>query len=237
MAPETTASGGPYEAAQLGTTTPARLAYTAAEYGYAGLVLRTSPGVDRTFSLDRIPEPDLAVAIELDPATPQEASGAINHYRSACDLLFVRGGTTRLNRFAVEDPRVDVLTAPFADDGDINHIMTNAAAANNVAIEIRLGQALRARGGTRTRAIKDLRKLHGLLDDADAPYVVSGAPTGHLQLRAPSELRALGGTIGVDPAMIDHGLAAWGRRLQANRQRRDTTTIEPGVRRGRPDGS
>ncbi len=225
-----------YEAARPDKATTARLAYTAAEYGYEGLIIRATPDTVedvREVAAD-IPL-DIGIGIELDPVDRQEASGAVNHYRSACDLLFVRGGSPTLNRFAVENARVDVLTAPMARNGDINHVIAKAAADHHVAIELRLAPVLRGRGGTRARAIRDRRKLMDILDATDAPYVVSADAHSHLQLRAPRALQALGEVIGLSETRIAAGLDRWGSLLKRARNRQSETYIEPGVRRGHPD--
>lgn len=225
-----------YEALRPEGATVSRLALTVAEYGYDGLVVRASPEtVDRIRARAAEVPQSVGIAIELEPADRQEASGAVGHYRSDADLLLLRGGTPDLNRFAVEDPRVDVLTAPMAESGDVNHVIAGAAAENGVAIELNLGPVLRTSGGRRVRAIRDRRKLIELVADADAPWVASADATDHLQVRAPRELCALGDVIGVGADVIETGLAAWHRLLERTRRRRDPSFVEPGVRRGRPE--
>jgi RNase P/RNase MRP subunit p30 len=121
-----------------------------------------------------------------------------------------------LNEFAVRQPRVDVLTHPMTD-GDLNHVMTREAAANEVRIEVDLGSVLRAKGGRRVRTLGGLRKLRELLEAYDAPFVVSGDPSSHLGLRAPRELIAVGETIAIErliamPESEKRALGEAGRR-------------------------
>jgi ribonuclease P/MRP protein subunit RPP1 len=80
------------------------------------------------------------------------------------------------------------------------------------------------------QAIQGLRKLRELVQQYDVPYVVSGDPRSHLELRAPRELYAVGGTVGVDPQTVEAGLAAWGEIAARNRERQAETFVEPGVR-------
>jgi len=225
-----------YEAVRPRDATVSRLALTVAEYGYDGLVVRAVPEDLGTLKTQAAAVPQsVGVGLELNPANRQEASGAVGHYRSECDLLLVRGGTPDLNRFAVEDPRVDVLTAPMAEQGDVNHVIAAAAATNSVAVELNLGPILRTSGGRRVQAIRDRRKLIELLEDANTPWVASADAADHLQVRAPRDLVALGEVIGVGTDPIETGLATWGRLLERNQQRQDPSVIEPGVSRGRPE--
>ena len=227
-----------------GDSTAARLAATADRYGYDGVIVR---GVDAHPDYDRLRESlptDLVDAAEVVAPDPQHASGAVGNARTDRTVVCVRGGTDALNRFAVEQPRVDVLTRPFvgnpgsegargADGGDVNHVLVKAARDNAVLIEVNLGPVLRENGGSRVRHLDRLRRLKRLLDHYDAPYVVSANAASHLQLRAPREVAAVGAAIGLGEEWTRAGLAAWGDRVARNRHRRSESFIAPGVERGR----
>jgi ribonuclease P/MRP protein subunit RPP1 len=241
-----------------GAATPARFAATAARYGYRGLVVRatgpapTGPepadGTDEDASY-RPPtyaavaaeyDIDVVDAVEVRADDPGSASGAVGNYRRDRTLVLVRGGTTGLNRFAAEQDRVDVLTHPFGTSGtaaDVNHVVVKAARDHGVRIEFALGPVLRASGGQRVRALRKLRKLREIVSHYDAPFVVSGAPSSHLQLRAPRELAAVGEAIGLGTDRVTAGLREWGRLAARNRDRQSDTYVEPGVRRGRADAN
>lgn len=227
---------GPYEAVHAhpdGQATPARLVKTAAEYGFAGVVVRTrAADYDADELADRF-RTDVVRGVEVVADDPESASGAVGNFRPDCDLLAVRGGSPTLNRFAVEQDRVDVLTRPFADRGDVNHVLVKAALANDVRIEVNLGPVLRSAGGRRVRHVQKLRKLRELLAAFDAPSVVSGSAESHLELRAPRELVAAGQRIGFDADGIRDGLAEWGRVAARNREYRSDEFVSPGVKRGR----
>ncbi|RLM59421.1 ribonuclease P [Halobellus sp. Atlit-31R] len=220
-----------------GESTAARFATTADRYGYDGVIVRAD---DADPDYERLRERlgvDVADAAEIAAADPQHASGAVGNARTKHTLVFVRGGTNALNRFAVEQDRVDVLTRPFEGDGDgdgdVNHVLAKAASEHRVWIEVNLGPVLRDRGGHRVRHLDKLRRLRRLVDHYDAPYVVSANPRSHLQLRAPRELVALGGEIGLGEDWTRAGLDAWGRLVARNRERLSESFIVPGVERGR----
>ncbi|MFO7926682.1 MAG: RNase P subunit p30 family protein [Halobacteriota archaeon] len=213
-----------------GSATVARLAKTAARYGYDGIVIRNHGDAQATYDAGGIAsEYDIEVVsgIEIRTEDPGRASGLIGNYRSKRTVVCVHGGA--LNRFALEQPQVDVLAHPM-DGGDVNHVLARSAAENGVHVEFNLSRVLRADGGPRVEAISDLRKLRELVEQYDAPYVVSADARSHLQLRGPRELIALGETIGFDREAIVGGVRAWGEIASRNRERQSETFVEPGVR-------
>ena len=216
-----------------GESTAARFAATAARYGFDGVAVRAA---DADYDPKRIREAygvDVVDGAEVVADDPQGASGAVGNHRPDCTLLSVRGGTDALNRFAVEQERVDVLTRPLSGDGDFNHVLARKAAENGVRVEFDLGPALRTSGGRRVQALQGMRKLRELVEQYDAPFVVSATPDSHLRLRAPRELVAVGERLGFDDGRIRAGLAEWGRIAERNRRRRSESFIGPGVERGR----
>lgn len=219
-----------------GNSSVARHARTAADYGFSGIVVRNH-GDDRTeYDPERIREAsgiDVVRGVEIRADSPEQASGYLGNYRDDYTVLVVHGGTDALNRFAVEQERVDVLAHPMRGEGDFNHVLAKAAAENGVRVEFDFEPVLRAEGGPRVQALADTRKLRELVEKYDAPYVVSANPTSHLQLRGPRELKAVGERIGFSREGIEGGLREWGRLAERNRERRSESFIEPRVRRGR----
>ncbi|WP_049903479.1 RNase P subunit p30 family protein [Halococcus agarilyticus] len=233
-----------YEAVRAypdGESTAARFALTAVEYGFDGVVVRNTPETEMVDGPDRDgPDGeeiaaeygvDVVDGIEIDTDDASAASARIKDCRGERTMILVRGSSA-LNRFACEEPRVDVLARPMAD-GDVNHVLARAAARNGVRFEFDFGRVLRLSGGRRVQALADLRKLREIAFQYDAPYVVSASPESHLQLRAPRELLAVGETIGFDREDVERGLAEWGRLAARNRERLSESFIEPGVRRGK----
>jgi ribonuclease P/MRP protein subunit RPP1 len=224
--------------AATGRTTTARFAVTAAEAGFGGIVVAN----DHDDPVDYDPETirdayeiDVVDGIEISTAEKGDVSGAVSKYRRQTTVLLVRGGTETVNRYAVETPEVDVLRAPMAGDGDVNHVIVKSAMRNGVRIEVNLGPVLRATGGPRVQALRDLRKLRELLEYFDAPFVVSADPHTHLQVRGPRELVAVGEQIGFDAAQIRSGLAEWHHIAETNREKRSSEYVTEGVHRGRYD--
>jgi ribonuclease P/MRP protein subunit RPP1 len=227
-----------YEAVQAspgGDTPVARLVETASEYGYDGVVVRNHgdepPEYDRSAVEDRYGG-DVVDGVEVRADDPSRASGFVGNYRDSKTVVAVHGGSTAINRFAVEQPAVDVLAHPMAGDGDVNHVLAKEAAENGVRLEFSFGGVLRADGGERVQALRGLRKLRELVFEYDVPYVVSGGPTSHLELRAPRELTAVADVAGFEPETVTEGLREWGRLAERNRLRTSEAFVEPGVYRG-----
>ncbi|MDS0477521.1 RNase P subunit p30 family protein [Natrinema sp. 1APR25-10V2] len=219
-----------------GQSTVARFAKTAADYGFEGVVVRNHSDARADYDPDLIGEEygiDVVEGVEIRAEDQQQASGAVGNFRTAETIVGIHGGTASLNRFAVEQAKVDVLAHPMAGDGDVNHVLVKAALENGVRLEFDLSGVLRTSGGRRVRHIQSLRKLREIVTHYDAPYVVSADPTSHLELRAPRELKAVGEQIGFSETFIEEGLAEWGRLAERNRHVQSESFIEPGVERGR----
>jgi ribonuclease P/MRP protein subunit RPP1 len=233
-----TVSVGPHEAVHAhpdGGATVARHALTAAELGYEGLLVRNHGDAPAEYDPVAVGETygvDVVRGVEIRTDDRGQAASLVSRYRSRT-LVCVHGGDDAINRFAAEEPRVDVLSHPMADGGDLNHVIAEAAAANGVRVEFDLSPVLHRTGGSRVQAVGRLQKLADLVADADCPYVVSATPGSHLDWRAPRELVAVAERCGFDPEWTRDGLAEWGRLAARNRDRLDEDYLEPGVRRGR----
>lgn len=216
-----------------GEATVARLALTADAYGYEGVVVRNHGDRQADYDAARVAEAygvDVVRGIELRSDDRSQLRGLVSSYREERTLLCVHGGDVAVNRFACEQPAVDVLAHPTRGDGDVNHVLAKAAAENGVRLEFNLGRVLRDDGGTRVRAVRGLRKLRELVETYDAPYVVTADPASHLELRAPRELVALGEVVGFDAEQVREGLREWGRLAERNRDRQSEAFLEQGVR-------
>lgn len=214
-----------------GDATAARHAQTAARYGYDGLVVRTDIDEDLADIRNQYGI-DVVSGVEIAVDRPEEAGRIVGDVRSESELVSVRGGSDRLNRFAVEQDRVDVLARP-TEGGDFNHVLAKKAVAHGTRVEFDLGPLLRSSGGRRVRALRDLRKLREIVNNYETPYVVTASSRSHLQLRAPRELVAVGEQAGFEPEWLRDGLAEWGEIAAQNRRRLSEEFIAPGTEHGR----
>jgi ribonuclease P/MRP protein subunit RPP1 len=224
-----------------GQATVARLAMTASEYGYEGVVVRNHGDSPASYDPDAVAETygvDVVPGVEVRAEDPSRASGFVGNHRDRHTIVAVHGGDPAINRFAVEQPAVDVLAHPTrvrdahpTREGEFDHVLAREAAENGVRVELSLRPLVTDRGGTRVRAIERLRRLADILDQYDAPFVVSVDPHSHLALRSPRDLAALAETAGLDGETVREGLAEWGRLAERNRERASEQFVEPGVYR------
>jgi ribonuclease P/MRP protein subunit RPP1 len=216
-----------------GDATVARHALTAAEYGYEGIVVRNHGDRQTEYDPEAVADAhgiDVVAGVELRSDDRSQLSGLVSRYRDERTIVCVHGGDDAVNRFACEQPAVDVLAHPTRDGGDFNHVLAKAAERNGVRVEFDLGPVLRTDGGRRVQALAALRKLREIVAHYDTPYVVSANPTAHLQVRAPRELVAVAEQVGFDPAWTREGLREWGRLAARNRDRAAESFLSPGVR-------
>lgn len=215
-----------------GESTVARLALTASEFGYGGIVVRNHGDDQADYDADEVQDAygiDVVDGVEIRADDPSRASGFVGNHRDRRTVVMVHGGTEAINRFAVEQPAVDVLAHPMRGDGDVNHVLARAAARNDVRVEFSLAHVCRRDGGARVQAIRGLRKLRELVEQYDVPYVVSADPHSHLHLRSPRDLTALGEVVGFDAEQVEAGLREWGKLAERNRHRQSNAFVEPGV--------
>lgn len=210
-------------------------AVTAATWGFDGIVIRNHGDATATYhgeSIQAVADIDIVDGIELRADDPSRLTGYLGNHRAQTTIIVVHGGREAVNRFAVNQPRVDVLAHPTHGDAAVDEVLVRTAASNNVRLEFNFARVLRATGGSRVRAIAQLRKLRELVDDADAPFVVTADPFSHLHLRAPRELMAVGEVLEFSREEIETGLVEWHRIATTNRERLADDYVEPGVRRG-----
>ena len=140
-----------------GTSTVARMASTAREYGYDGIVVRNHGDSPASYDPAAIRDQygiDVVTGVEIRASDPSQASGFVGSHRVDQTLVLVHGGEPAINRFAVEQAAVDVLAHPMAGDGDFNHVLAREAKRQGVRVEFPLEGVLRRSGGRRVRALQ-----------------------------------------------------------------------------------
>lgn len=192
-----------------GSSTIARFAQRGTRLGYDGIVVRNGETALRSAAVDQIREAygiDVITAVELAPAVPDDVSGRLPQLGREQRLVFVQGGTRRINRFVANQRDVDVLTRPITHEGpSVGVAVAKAAIEHDVHVEIDLSP-LREAGGRRVRYIDRLTRLWRLIDHYDVPYVVSIRPQSHLELVSVHDLAALGTAVGLDKSAVRTGL-------------------------------
>jgi len=198
-------------------TTPARMAHTAARAGYDAVVLRSHfDGRGDYPSYDVPDDPPVRVheGTEVRADGVEALHEGVRRAESeGAAVVAVHGGDETLNRAAV-DAGADLLAHPNRGRGrSFNHVLAREAAEAGVAVELSLAPVLRASGGERVEAVRDLRVTLRLVRKYGTPFVVSADPRTHLHLRAHRELRALAALVGIEDGEFGRGVDETPRAL------------------------
>lgn len=130
-------------------------------------------------------------AVVLDASSWGELKRKITQNREKADILAFKGGDEKLNRKAIEEPRLDVLLHPEKnrEHSGLNHILAEKAAENYVAIGLDFSYLYHS--SRRDLVMKDWRKNINLLEKYNAPYIITTRAQKSYQLRAPRDLASL----------------------------------------------
>jgi len=171
------------------------MAEIASGYGYAGIAI-TNHTPHQPQKPDMTDHPGIAVysGIEIVAKNPHHLMQMIQKHRAKVRVLSVHGGNEKINRAAVENHAVDILSHP---DEQLNHVLMRFASENRVAIEFNLDSIIRMRGRARVRALTNFRHNLKLARKYGAPMILASNAQSIYDLRAPREMIALAGIFGM----------------------------------------
>jgi len=153
--------------------------------------------------------------------------------RREFDLLLVRGGTNLMNRIAVENRGVDILTHPDYERKDcgINHVLARLAKENEVAIEINLREVLNSEGLIRKNVLTNHMDIIKLYKKFKFPLIVSSGALSHWQIKDPKVLISYLVTLGLEMKEAKEALTKTPKRIiERVKEWRSEKWIMPGVR-------
>ena len=202
------------------TETPAAdLLSLARRYGYAGIAItnhdqfyEAHPGL-----------PGLFTGVEIQTESVTELKRAVKHYGGKVNLVVVHGGSEKINRAAVEHPRVDILAHPCGEKGEggLNHVLVRYAAANGVAIDFNLDALIHTRRTDRARLLSKMREILRLVRKYHAPMLLTSHAQSLYELRAPREMMALAALIGLSPEEARAAVSDFPAGVLAKRWKRE----------------
>ncbi|MCW7076507.1 MAG: ribonuclease P protein component 3 [Candidatus Syntrophoarchaeum sp.] len=167
------------------------------KYGYSGCVILNHS--DKWFPSPDIDLPEgfrLFWGVEIRAESVGELTKLVGKFRSRVDLLAVHGGNETIDRAALDNKNVELLSHP----GRMNHIMMKLAAQKKIAIEFNLFDLIHREGKFRSRSLFKLRENLKLARKYGVQTVLTGGISSIYDLRAPREVIALSKLIG----MSDH---------------------------------
>ncbi|MFT4868105.1 MAG: ribonuclease P/MRP protein subunit RPP1 [Candidatus Nanohaloarchaea archaeon] len=136
-----------------------------------------------------------------------ELKRKIGENREKADVLVFRGGDEKLNRKAVEDPRIDILLHPEKGrkTSGFNHVLAKEASKNSVALGLDF-KMLDTSNKTRSHIFRHWQRNLMLCEKYDAPYVITSSAEAKYDLRAPRDLASIIDSLGSNgkKAVSDH---------------------------------
>ena len=180
------------------TEVPAEeLLRVAKRYGYTGIAITNHD--DMLITDLKSNSASYFSGIEIRSNSVADLKRKIRLYHGKVTVLAVHGGNDKINRAALEDPRVDVLAHPCGDkrEGTLNHVLVRFAAKNGIAIEFNLNAIIQTRRGERARVLSKMRMNLKLVRKYKAPAILTSNARSIYDLRAPREMIALASLFGM----------------------------------------
>ncbi len=143
---------------------------------------------------------NVLVGLEIKAENTGDLNRQINRFRDNVDILAVHGGDFEVNRNAVENPRVDILTHPELKrkDSGMDHVMMKLAAENNVAVELNFREYLHSYRKIRSFVLSHMRRNVMLARKYGAHVIVASGAESVWDMRAGRELASLAYMCGFD---------------------------------------
>ena len=180
---------------------PNRMVLEAKKLGYSGICLSSiNPGnviFSPDISTSLINNFDVYTGIEIKEDNVAKMKKNVVRLREKCDIIIVGGGSEEINRAALEDGKVDILTHSTSRGFPLNHILAKAAADNGVALDFDPDTIIMQRGGNRIKILTAQRKNVQLARKYDVSMIITSNAKSHYDLRGPREMMALGMIIGM----------------------------------------
>ncbi len=148
------------------------------------------------------PNIEVLAGVEINTEDTEILKRQISRLRETADIVIVSGGSSKINRAAVEDARVDILAHPERGrrDSGLDDIMARLAAKNNVAIELNFKMVLNTYRKIRSHMLAHMRDNAELVHKFGAPLVISSGAEKAFEIRTGRELASLGTLVGLELA-------------------------------------
>lgn len=166
-------------------------------------------------------------------ATSQKEVIHLLKRRKEIDLILVRGGKIEMNRIAVENRGIDILTHPDFERKDcgINHILAKFAKENEVAIEINFREIINTEKIRRAEIIRHHSEIVRLYKKFKFPLIISSGSLSHWQIKDPKVLISYLVTLGLDISEAKKTLYEYPKKIiERAREWKDEKWIYRGVK-------
>ncbi|NOQ55186.1 MAG: hypothetical protein GQ477_00085 [Nanohaloarchaea archaeon] len=143
---------------------------------------------------------EIYTGVEISTEDPEIMRLQIKRLRDRADIIIVSGGSSKINRAAVENPKVDILAHPERGrkDSGIDNVMAKLAFENGVAIELNFKFVLHSYRKVRAHMLSHMRTNIILAKKYKAPIVITSGAESIFDMRAGRELASLGALINLE---------------------------------------
>lgn len=210
-----------------GAASASRMALTARELGYQGIVICNSdPG--RIFmpqAAGMIKGIEVAVGVEVTAPGSKALKSRISALRPRYPFLMVRAGSEETIRVASEDPNVDLLMHPCEVRRPMSIATARAARLNQISIGFDLSPLAILRGSSRSRWLEAVRRNLQLVRKFDLCPIITTSARSHMDLHSPRDLVAMAEVAGFEQDEAEEALRRTGMLMALNRRK----WVSPGV--------
>jgi len=157
----------------------------------------------------------------------------LTNFRKSFDILLVKGGDLDLNREAVENPEVDILTHPEYGryDSGLNHVLAKLASKNTVAIEVNFRGILFASRYIRSKILKNIKQNIMLVKKYNTPLILCSGAFSHFEMRDYYSMVSMAVQLGLDLKAAKDSISKVPEKIITNsKERTSENHIMPGVK-------
>lgn len=189
------------------------------------------------FKNDLIDEFKDRIAIDytlyIHPKNSGDVFKTTKKFRDKVNCISIKGGDLKVNRAAVENIKVDVLSRPYFKrfDSGLNHILAKEAFDNNVAIELSFKDILSSYLSYRAKIIANFKDIYTLYNKFQFPLIISSGASNIFDIKSPRDLESFFKSTGFFD--FNKSMEHCKNILEFNNNRSDL--IYKGVRRVNPE--
>ena len=169
--------------------------------------------------------------LEIKSNNPNEIRKIVSKFRNRSSCISVVGGDLKINRLALENVRIDVLSRPYLKryDSGINHVLAKEALKNNVAIELCFRDVLKTYLSHRSKVLSNFNDIYKLYRKYDFPLILSSRAESVFDIKTTHDFVAFFKQTGLSDDEISKSFKTSFDILEFNRNR--DKMILQGVRR------
>lgn len=151
---------------------------------------------------------DFDFGLEIITNNPEELRKLTRKNRNKINYISAFGGNLKINRSALENRQVDVLSRPYfkRHDSGLNHVLAKLAYDNDVAIELSLKDILTNHLSYRAKVISHFKDILLLHRKFEFPLVLTTGSSGVYDTKSCRDFFAIFRSIGFSEAEIVNGV-------------------------------